>query len=130
MRRMKEKQLHEVCKWLRRIQFLENTTVRNGNEIYFPFFPLPKKYNRTNTRLLLKFHKLSDYASPDAYVDRDIQLAKGSTHHIDEALTEDEMLKQNYVKLCIKITNWHNKRHPKEFVLIVFRFLLNLRADR
>lgn len=97
--------------------------------ILIPRINLPKKYNIDHTQLLIVIDSTSDYTAPKAYVDRGLQLRIGSSHHIDEDLTEAEMLKAGWVSLCIKIENWTASNDVIQFLQIVLRFLRNLQPD-
>jgi len=86
---------------------------------------LPGKFNLPSTHMLVKLHPDSDYEAPEAYVDRRLRLNGKRSQHLDEVLTESDMLEKGWVKLCVKV-NWHPNFGLVDYVIMAIKFLEGL----
>lgn len=80
--------------------------------ILVPGVLLPDKFNRRSTQVLISLTKQYElFGLPAVYVQRDLRIRRRrgfrKSLHLDELLTENEMLRKGWVKLC-----WYN---PPEF---------------
>lgn len=94
--------------------------------ILIPRFPLPSKFNKPYTPLLIRIN--SDYQAPSAYVDKELLVYGGKSNHLSESLTESEMLEKGWVKLCFR-AGWNPNFSLVDFVLMVMEFIKNLEED-
>lgn len=99
--------------------------------VLVPGVLLPERFNRRGTRVLISLTKQYElFGLPAVYVPRELRIRRGQgfrkSHHLDEQLTEDEMLRKGWVKLC-----WYNP--PKadsltQFMANVILYLEMLRT--
>ena len=88
---------------------------RDRKFVLVPEVLLPNKFNRRSTPVLIsltKQHAL--FGFPSVYVSKKLKIRKSrslsfkKSTHLDEILTEDEMLRKGWVKLC-----WYNPPKAK-----------------
>lgn len=73
------------------------------------------KFNKSHTRLLISFNRNFQWmGGPAFYVDRDLRIHHKKSQHLDEYLTEEEMLRLNFVKLC-----WYNPARSSNIVVVI-----------
>jgi hypothetical protein len=94
--------------------------------ILIPRLPLPPKFNKPYTPLLIKID--SDYQAPSAYVDKGLLVYGKESIHLSRELTESDMLERGWVKLCFK-ANWNPNFSLVDFVLMVMKFLRDLEEE-
>lgn len=94
--------------------------------IYIPSIKLPSQFNYASTPLTIKLNLDSDYVQPEAYVDRNLRVYGSRSYHLDERLTEKEMLEGGWVKLCV-IVNWNPNLSLVDYLIMVIDFLENLK---
>ncbi|MGQ9468682.1 MAG: hypothetical protein ACUVTD_02475 [Nitrososphaerales archaeon] len=87
---------------------------------------LPAKFSPQSTHLLIKLHPESDYLAPECYVDRKLRIYGRRSRHLDENLTEREMLDKGWVKLCMRV-NWHPNLSLTDYLIMVIEYLEGLR---
>ena len=86
---------------------------------------LPRKYSMPSTSLLIRLHPESDYLAPEAYIDRRVRLNGKKSRHTDEYLTEGDLLRLGWVKLCNKV-NWHPSFSLVDYLIMVIKYLEGL----
>jgi len=120
----------KIMKGFNKIQmaFPDAWISRTKDLILIPEIRLPSKFNLPSIPLLMKIDNYSDYKAPDAYVDRRLRVHGRRSTHLDEALTEPEMLYKNWVKLCVQV-NWSPKNTLEEFVILALKFLKDLEPE-
>lgn len=83
--------------------------------VLIPKVLLPRKFNKTSTPVLIsltKRHML--FGFPSVYVSKKLRIRRSlgsgfkKSTHLDEVLTEEEMLRNGFVKLC-----WYNPPKAK-----------------
>jgi len=87
---------------------------------------LPRKFNLQTTSMLISLHPESDYTAPEAYVDRKLRVYGRRSNHLDESLTEKQLLDKGWVKLCV-LVNWHQNFSLIDYVIMAIKFLEGLR---
>jgi len=75
--------------------------------------------------MLIKLHPDSDYKAPEAYVDNRLHLYGKKSRHLDEFVTEVEMLVRGWVKLCVRV-NWDPNYGLVDYVNMAIRYLEGL----
>lgn len=93
--------------------------------LLIPELRLPKRFNPRKTPMLIKLHPESDYLAPEAYVDRRLRVNSERSHHLDECLTESELLERGWVKLCVQV-NWHPSFSLVDYLIMAIKFLEGL----
>ena len=98
------------------------------NFVLVPEILLPSKFNRRHTPVLISLtrrHAL--FGFPSIYVSRKLRIRKNhrlgfqKSMHLDEVLTEDEMLRKGWVKLC-----WYNPPKAKNLCQLMANVIVFL----
>lgn len=96
--------------------------------VLVPEILLPSKFNRKSTPVLLsltKKHML--FGFPAVYVSKKLKIRRSrglgfkKSKHLDEVLTEEEMLRKGWVKLC-----WYNPPKAKSLTQLMANVILFL----
>lgn len=96
--------------------------------VLVPEILLPSKFNRRSTPVLIsltKQHAL--FGFPSIYVSRKLRIRKSlglrfqKSTHLDEILTEGEMLRNRWVKLC-----WYNPPKAKNLCQLMANIIVFL----
>jgi hypothetical protein len=98
--------------------------------ILVPGVLLPDRFNRSSTQVLISLTKQYEtFGLPAVYVRKDLRIRRGNSfrksHHLDEILTEDEMLRNGWVKLC-----WYNPPKFKNLPQLMANVILYLERLR
>ena len=99
-----------------------------------PAINLPRQYNYHSTPLLILIDHTSDYTPPRAYVRRDLRIYNPLTGSyvrssaLPEELTEQYLLDAGWVYVCKRINDWGPHRDLRDFVIIVLKFLKELKS--
>jgi len=117
----KEKQFLELKK-----AFPEAKLTEDRKFVFIPSIYLPDKYNRESTPLLISLTKRNAlFGFPAVYVSRKLRIKKGrrfvKSVSLDENLTETEMLRKGWVKLC-----WYNPPKAKNLCQLVANVIIYL----
>jgi hypothetical protein len=116
-------------------QFLELKDVypdaKLTNDRKFVLVPevlLPSKFNRKSTPVLISLtEQYLLFGFPAVYVSRNLRIRKSwndsfqKSRHLDEILTEEEMLRNGWVKLC-----WYNPPKVKNLTQLMANVIVFL----
>jgi hypothetical protein len=97
------------------------------NFLLIPGLPLPDQFNYSSTPMLIKLHPSKDYREPEAYVARELRVYGKRSQHLDENLTEPDMLMKGWVKLCVRV-KWNPSFSLLDYLIMAIKFLENLRG--
>jgi len=98
--------------------------------VRIPSLLLPEKFNMKSTPVLISLAKEYElFGFPAVYVSRNLRIRRHGTfvksRHLDENLTETEMLGNNFVKLC-----WYNPPRFKNLRELLANVILYLERIR
>lgn len=94
--------------------------------VLIPKLLLPNKFNKRSTPVLVSLTNEYDlFGFPSVYVSRSLRIRKNGrfvkSRHLDESLTETDMLSKNWVKLC-----WYNPPKAKNLRELLANVILYL----
>ena len=98
---------------------------KDGGWVIIPNYALPRRYNRSSTRILFRLFLGSPYHEPHIYVPADLDLLSTRSNHLDFA-TEPEMKEKDWKRLCINM-DWRPSHCLLDAVHLAMDFLNNLR---
>ena len=94
--------------------------------VLIPGINLPEQFNYSTTPLLIKLNPDSDYKEPESYVRRELRVNGRKSRHLDEKLTDPEMLDSGWVKLCVRV-HWNKNLSLIDYLIMALEFLEGLR---
>ena len=96
--------------------------------VLVPEVLLPSKFNRRSTPVIISLTKRYElFGFPSVYVSKKLTIRKSQrssfrkSMHLDEILTEDEMLRKGWVKLC-----WYNPPKAKNLTQLMANVIVFL----